>query len=115
MSDAHKQTLLAANAAIARLDFEGFLAHCTDDTTWTFVGERTLHGKEAVREWMQSEYKEAPIFDIHNLVAESDTVVAMGRITLKDNAGQSTRYAYCDVWKFRRGQMAELQAFVVEV
>lgn len=44
MSDAHKQTLLAANAAIARLDFEGFLAHCTDDTTWTFVGERTLHG-----------------------------------------------------------------------
>ena len=33
-----------ANEAIARGDFEGFLLHCTDDTVWNFLGEKTLKG-----------------------------------------------------------------------
>ena len=58
--EANKLILEQANAAIAAGDFEGFLSFCTEDTTWTFVGDRTLAGKAAVREWMAAAYKEPP-------------------------------------------------------
>lgn len=115
MPESHKETLQKANAAIMKGDYEGFLKFCTEDTEWTFVGDRTLRGKEAVRQWMATTYKEAPKFELDRMVAEGDFVMATGEITLKDEAGKETRNAYCDVWRFREGRMAELQAFVVEV
>ena len=39
MSDTHKQTLQAANSAIAKGDYDGFLAHCTEDTQWHLISE----------------------------------------------------------------------------
>lgn len=115
MSEAHKSTLAKANAAIARGDVDGFLACCTDDTTWTFVGDRTLEGKDSVRAWMAETYQEPPSFVVQHMVAEGDHVVALGRITLKDAEGRPTLHAYSDVWRFRDGLMAELQAYVVEL
>ncbi|QSI31786.1 DUF4440 domain-containing protein [Variovorax sp. RKNM96] len=110
----HKAILEKANAAIIKGDYEGFLALCTEDTEWTFVGDRTLSGKEAVREWMATAYTEPPKFEVHQLIAEDDFVTALGEITLKDKSGKDTRHAYCDVWRFRDGRMAGLHAFVIE-
>jgi uncharacterized protein len=114
MPGSHKEILKKANAAIAQGDYEGFLKFCTEDTQWTFVGDRTLRGKEAVRQWMAATYKEPPRFELDRMVAEGDFVMATGEITLKDEAGKETRNAYCDVWRFREGRMVGLQAFVVE-
>jgi uncharacterized protein len=114
MPERHKQILQKANAAIMKGDYEGFLAFCTEDTEWTFVGDKTLKGKDAVREWMASEYKEPPRFEVHQMIADGDFVAALGEITLKKDAGRDVRHAYCDVWRFRDGRMAGLQAFVVE-
>lgn len=114
MPESHKDILQKANAAIVKGDYEGFLKFCTEDTQWIFIGDRTLRGKEAVRQWMANTYKEPPKFELHRMVAEGDFVMALGEITLKDEAGKGTRNAYCDVWRFREGKMAELQAFVVE-
>lgn len=110
----HKAILEKANAAIVQGDYEGFLALCTEDTEWTFVGDRTLSGKEAVRQWMGSAYTKPPRFEVHRLIAEDDIVTALGEITLKDEAGKHARHAYCDVWRFREGKMAALHAFVIE-
>lgn len=114
MSETHKTILQKANAAITQGDCEGFLAFCTDDTQWNFVGDRTLSGKQAVREWMATAYKEPPRFEVHRLIADGDFLSAVGEITMKDEAGKTARHAYCDVWRFRDGKLAELQAFVVE-
>lgn len=112
MSGIHKATLQKANAAIAKGDFDGFLALCTEDTEWTFVGDKTIKGKEAVRRWMTATYLEPPDFVVHHMVAEADFVVAIGEITLNDAKGKGTRNAYCDVWRFRDGRMAALHAYV---
>ncbi|MEH1994067.1 nuclear transport factor 2 family protein [Nostoc sp.] len=58
MSDKNKAILEEANAAIAEGNNEGFLSCCTDDTEWTFVGDKTLKGKEAVRQYMAMTYIE---------------------------------------------------------
>lgn len=81
MSATHKAILEKANAAITQGDCEGFLAFCTEDTQWTFVGDRTLHGKDAVRQWMATAYTEPPRFEVHHLIAEGDFVTALGEIT----------------------------------
>ncbi|UGU17428.1 nuclear transport factor 2 family protein [Sinomicrobium kalidii] len=110
----NKDILIKANKAVANGDYEGFLAFCTEDTEWTFVGDITLQGKEAVRQWMAINYIEPPKFDVKNLIAENDFVTAIGEIKITDKKGKTGHYSYCDVWQFRDGKMAELKAFVVE-
>lgn len=109
-----KMVLEEANQAITRGDFEGFLKFCTDDTEWTFVGDRTLRGKEDVLQYMKTAYKVIPTFSIHHMIAEGDLLTAIGEITLTDEHGKATHYRVCDVWRFQDGKMAELQAYVVE-
>ena len=115
MSDQNQAVLTRANAEVVRGDHEGFLAHCTEDVVWEFVGERTLKGKEAVRRYMDETYAEPPRFTVARLIAEGDFVTAVGDITLKDEGGREVDYAYCDVWRLRDGKLAELRAFVVEM
>jgi uncharacterized protein len=114
MCERNKAILQAANAAIAAGNYEGFLAYCAADTEWTFVGEQTLKGKEAVRQWMATNYTEPPTFAVAHMIAEGDYVVALGTITTKDEDGKAARSSYCDVWRFREGLIAELQAFVIQ-
>jgi ketosteroid isomerase-like protein len=115
MSSAHKITLQQANEAVTRGDHEGFLSFCTENTKWTFVGERTLEGKAAVRQYMAETYKEPPRFHVERMIAEGDFLSATGKIALKDDTGKTTQYAYCDVWRFEDGKLAELHAYVVEI
>lgn len=114
MSENNKAILEEANAAIAKGNNEGFLSFCSDDTEWTFVGDKTLKGKEAVRQWMVTTYTEPPKFTVVNLIAEGDFVTALGDITMKDEDGKAAHYSYCDIWRFRGGKMVELKAFVIK-
>ncbi len=79
------------------------------------VGEKTLKGKEAVRQHMKSTYLEPPKFSVDQLIAEGAFVTAVGDIDIKDETGQVAHFAYCDVWRIRDGKLADLRAFVVEI
>jgi ketosteroid isomerase-like protein len=115
MSDNNKSILQQANAAITKGDHEAFLSHCTDDVVWTFVGDQTLKGKDAVRQYIKTTYLEPPTFSVTHLIADDDFVTALGDIALKSKTGTATHYTYCDVWRIRDGKLADLRAFVVEV
>lgn len=110
----NKEILKKANEAIIQGDNEGFLSFCTDDTNWIFIGDQTLKGKDAVREYMKTAYKKPPNFEVENLIAEDDFVTAIGKIKMEDENVKVITSSYCDVWKFRDGKMAELHAFVIE-
>ena len=114
MTQKNKATLMLANEAISRGDHEEFLKHCTEDTHWHFLGDKTLNGKEEVRNWMKEAYREPPVFEVINLIGGGDFVTAIGTISLKDAEGNTTHSSYCDVWRFQQGKLAGLCAFVVE-
>jgi ketosteroid isomerase-like protein len=115
MSANNKSVLEQANAAVTRGDYEGFLSFCTDDTLWTFVGDRTLRGKEDVRRWMAEAYSQGPPeLTVDHLISEGEFLTAVGVVTTRGEDGKATRHAYCDVWRLRDGKMAELRAFVIE-
>jgi uncharacterized protein len=115
MREYNTAILEKANAAITEGDNEGFLSFCSDNTKWTFVGDKTLQGKGAVRQWMATAYEEPPKFKVENLIAGGDFVTALGEIILKDEDGKAAPYAYCDVWRFHDGKIVELRAFVIKV
>lgn len=114
MSEKNKAILLKGNAAIAEGNNEGFLSFCADDTEWTFVGDKILNGKEAVRQYMATTYIEPPKVTVANLIAEGDFLTAVGDITMKGDDGKEEHYSYCDVWRFRDGKIIELRAFVIK-
>lgn len=109
-----KIILEKANAAMAVGDTEGFLAYCTEETEWNFVGDKTLRGKAAVREYLADTYAKPPKFDASDLIAEGEFVTALGEITITGKDGRETSYWYCDVWSLREDKLDKLRAFVVE-
>lgn len=115
MNTDNKDILLKANACVAEGNNEGFLSYCTSDVKWEFVGDKTLIGKDAVREYMKEVYVKPPQFDVENLIAGGDYVTAIGKIGMENENGQVVNYSYCDVWRFHDGKMAELKAFVIEI
>ena len=114
MSEINKTILQKANEAITKGDYEGFLSYCTEDTEWIFIGDKSLHGKDAVRQYMATAYVEQPRFTVENLIAEGEFLTAVGTISMRNEQGRMVDYSYCDVWRFRDGKLAELKAFVIE-
>lgn len=110
----NKEILLQANKAIDNADHQGFLDHCTEDTVWHFVGGITLHGRQAVLQFMDETYIDPPVNNVINLLADRNFVIATGTIAIKDKDGNVTTSEYCDVWRFEGDKMAELHAYVVE-
>ena len=112
MSQQNKDLVTKANKTFETNDMEALLSYCTDDFEWTMVGEKPLRGKAAVREAMGQGGGEPPSFDVKTMVAEGDTVVCIGDMTMK-HEGDLKPYGYCDVWQIRDGKIASLKAFVI--
>lgn len=110
----NKSILLQANEHILNADHEAFLSHCTEDVVWEFVGDQTLTGKQAVREYIDATYITPPEFTVLDIIGEGEQVVATGVISLKEGNGKTVTSDYCDIWTFRDGKMAALKAFVSE-
>ena len=103
-----------ANEFVKNGDYESFLAYCTPNTKWVFVGERILNGKEEVRAYMKEFYLEPPVFSVEKAIEEDNFVMVTGEIRLKNKAGKYEHFDYCDIWRFEDGKIAELKAFVIE-
>jgi len=72
-----------ANEYVKKGNYENFLAYCTQGTKWFFVGERTLDGRDKVREYMEEFYLEPPVFTVENTIEDGSYVTVTGEITLK--------------------------------
>ena len=75
--------------------------------------QKTVKGKESIRQWMATIESEPPRFQVKNVIAEGDFVTAYGDMTMKDKDGNAVPYAYCDIYRFRGDTIVELTSFVV--
>ena len=113
MSVRNKEVVEKVNAAFAKGDVEAFLACCADDVVWTMVGDKTVKGKGAIREWMGSMPMDPPKFSVDAVVADGDFATAFGDMTMTEKDGSIVPYSYCDVYRFRGDKIVELNAFVI--
>ncbi len=116
MTGNNKKIVNEVNDAFANNQVEGFLKHCADDVVWRMIGEKTTNGIKEIREWMaQMKDAEPPKFTIDEVVAEGDTVVCRGDMTMKDKDGSEGNYAYCDIYGFRSGKIQSLDSYIIKI
>jgi uncharacterized protein len=109
-----KEIVRRINEAFAENNLEKVLSFCTDDLTWTMVGDTTVRGKDAIRKWMASMNPQPPQLSIQHTVAEDDFVIARGDMLMQERKnGPSIPYTFCDIYRFTGDKVAELTAFVI--
>ena len=114
MAANRKEIVQRINEGFAENNLEKVLSFCTDDLTWTMVGDTTVRGKDAIRKWMASMDPQPPQFTIKQTIAEGDAVIARGDMLMQEKKdGPSIPYAFCDVYRFAGDQVVELTAFVI--
>jgi len=110
-----KQIVEVVNRSFEDRNIDAFLEFCTDDVKWTVVGEKSVIGKAAIREWLsQSEGCDPPQFTVITLIAEDDIAICNGDMTMKETNGPESRYGFCDVYRFSDGRIAELTTYIVQ-
>ena len=114
MSARPKEIVQKVNAAFDRGDVEGFLSCCADDVVWTMVGDKTVKGKRAIREWMGSMPVEPPKFTVDAVFGDGDLATAFGDMTMKEKDGSVGPYSYCDVYRFKGDKIVELKSYVIQ-
>lgn len=115
MSDRNTDVLQQPNAAVTAGDHAGFLAHCTDDAAWRFVGGRTCVGKRVACDFMAATCMRTPDVEVDRVITEGDTVVAIGTITFTDADCRGTRSNDCDIRHLRDDTLSAPQALVAEL
>ena len=114
MAANRKDIVQRINEAFAENNLEKVLSFCTDDLTWTMVGDTTVTGKDAIRKWMASMNPQPPQFTIHDTIAEGDVVITRGDMRMPDKKnGPAIPYTFCDIYRFEGDKVAELTAFVI--
>ena len=114
MTANRKEIVERINEAFAENNLEKVLSFCTDDLTWTMVGDTTVRGKDPIRKWMASMNPQPPQLTFQPTVAEGDFVIARGDMTMQEKKnGPSIPYTFCDIYRFAGDKVAELTAFVI--
>ena len=109
-----KQIVQQINESFAENNLEKVLSFCTDDLTWTMVGDTAVRGKDSIRKWMASMDPQPPTFTIHQTVAEGDAVITRGDMLMQEKKnGPAIPYTFCDVYRFAGDKVAELITFVI--
>ena len=115
MSQDLKEIVKKINDSFTQNNIEGFLEHSADNIVWRMAGDKSYTGKQSVRDFVsQMEGHEPPQFTTDILVAEGDTVVCSGEMTMKEKDGSTGNYSYCDIYTFKGDKVAELSSFVVK-
>jgi len=116
MSEKHKSIVKEVSQSFEKNDLEGFLQHCTDDVTWSMVGDTSNKGKDSIRQWMQSMDggSAPPKLTTQQMVSEGNVTMALGEMTMQGESGKDEAYSFCDIYQFRGDKIADLRSFVVK-
>ena len=115
MSETNKETVKKLNRAVRANNLEEFLSFFTDDVQWTKVGDKSAQGKEALRRLIL-DLGDAPpptttTFDA--MIAEGDTVVAYGSLTIEVQPENTITQSFCDIYRFQEEKIDEFMSFVI--
>ena len=87
------------NEAFSRNDMDFILNNMSDDIAWEFVGEKTMEGKDAVKEFMKPmssvETLEMQLFQI---ITHGRTAAVNGRMKIKEPSGEIKSFGFADFY-----------------
>jgi len=99
-----------------RTDHAGILACLTDDVVWAIHGYRTLRGKDAFDDEIESDAAVgSPALALDRLIEEDDTVVPVGHgeTTLKDTG--RVAFVFTELFTFTGNLIHRIETFHINV
>ncbi len=115
MSQENKQLIEKLNEVWMSDDIEELFSYYADDVVWTIAGEATLNGIQSIRDFMsQGGDHIPPKLTVDNIVAEGDSVICYGDMTMGGTPDCAGTYSYCDVYTITNGKVSELRSFVIK-
>ena len=110
----HKKLVEAYIDGFRRTDHEAILSCLTDDVVWHVPGYRHLAGRAAFDGEIENEaFVGSPTLHVERLIEEGDAVVAVGTGTATRKDGITHRFAFCDVFTFRRDAICRVESYLV--
>ena len=115
---------MSVNKATVEKYMDGFrlgdhalvLSCLTDDVVWHMPGFFRLVGKEAFDKEIENDaFVGRPAIAITRVTEENDVVVAEGSVRSQRRDGGVLNAVFCDVFVMRRGKIAELISYLMEV
>ena len=105
--------------AFSRHDFDVALPFLAADVTWSLVGGKRIRGREEVVEWCRAsaEYlapESTRFLDLRVLTGEG-WVVVESAAEYAEGAGERSRIAACDVYRFEGGAIAGITSYNIEL
>ena len=102
------------NAAMFRESFTGDVSEMrdalADDVVWHQIGGNTIHGADAVMEFITAMGDVDINLDLHDVVANDDHTIAMLNVTI-GAGGDSFSYRTCEIYHVSDGKVTERWAF----
>jgi ketosteroid isomerase-like protein len=98
------------NEAMDRGDMEGAASRVADDVVWHIIGGEPYHGKAELAASMGFFTEYDIKYDIHDVLASDDHVIALGTATATKD-GRSLTYRTAEIFHVRNGQVSERWAF----
>lgn len=89
------------NEAFSKNNLDFILNNMSDDIVWDFVGEKTMHGKNEVREFLK------PMSEVQTLemvllqiISREQSAAANGRMKIKEPSGEIKSFGFVDFYEF---------------
>jgi len=101
--------------AFEKSDTELILSHFTDDITWVMVGDRTLAGKETIREFFTTNPDMEMISStVDHMVIDDKVGVVNGEVQCKNKAeGITHDMYYCDFYEFEKDKVKTMTSYMI--
>ena len=113
MQESNKEIVRKVNQGFLDANIDSILEHFADDITWNMIGHRSASGKDDIRAWLGDMKEcEPPKFTEDILIAEGDTAICSGDMTMTDKEGATSEWSYCDIYRFSDGKITELRSFL---
>ena len=110
-----EQIIRVVNDAFAKDDMTLFLSHCTNNVVWNMIGDKTLEGKDSIRQAMTAQPGNCPDITVDTVITEGNKTVGVGRFSINNKEGLQETFQYCDVYTFEDEKIAAMDSYVVSV
>jgi uncharacterized protein len=108
----HKSTVERYIEGFNRADNDQILSCLTEDVTWELHGYKTLNGKDAFREEIESGASQGvPVLTLDRLIEEGDSVVATGAGSLESDGGEPRKFVFAEVFTFSGDAVSRLDTY----
>lgn len=106
------------NEAFSNNDLDFILNNMSDNIVWNMIGEKTIEGKKAVKEFMEPMSKiETLELELLGIVSREQSAAAHGRMKIKDSSGGIKSFGFADFYEFEGiniPKVSKMTSYVVE-